>query len=422
MRNRFWFATSLAVVVALVAVALAGCAGAPAPTPVAPKTAASTATATQPTPAAATAIPKTSPSTPAASKEPYKVGAVFAVTGPASSLGIPERNTVQMLEEQVNKEGGIDGHPIQVTICDSQSGETSAVLCAKKLIEEDKVLAIIGPSQSGESLAMADTIEKAQVPLVSAAASIKIVQPVKKWIFKTPYSDSLLVQALINHLKEKKLTRVGWMSVSNAFGDSGKTEFLKEAAAAGITIAAQETFADQDTDMSAQLTRIRGANPDAIVVWGLPPATAVIAKNVAQLGIKQPLFLGAANASLIALAGSAANGVVFPAGKVLVANYLPDNDSQKKVLLQYTKDYSAKFGAATLSTFGGHAWDGFWIVANALKKSGPDRAKLRDAIENMKGFVGITGVFSFSPTDHNGLDKRAVTMVEIKDGKWVPAK
>lgn len=437
MRNRIWVATSLVMVVALLALTLAGCAGAASPTPTqAPTKPATQATkpaaeatkpaaeATKPAPAATKPAGGTPQAKAAESKEPYKIGAIFAVTGAASSLGIPERNTVQMLEEQVNKAGGINGHPIQVVIRDTESDETKTVLAVKNLIDEEKVLAIIGPSQSGESLAIADTIEKAQVPLISAAASVQIVQPVKKWIFKTPQSDYLIVQALVDYLKAKNFKNIGWLSASNAYGDSGKTEFEKAAPAAGLNIVAKESFAATDTDMSAQLTRVRGANPDAIVVWAIPPAAAIVSKNAAQLGIKQPIFQshGIGNPQFIQLAGDAANGVIFPVGKLTVAQALPDSDPQKKVLVQYANDYTAKFGADTLSTFGGHAWDCFWIVANALKTAGADRAKLRDAIENTKEFVGVTGVFNFSPTDHNGLDKRAVTMVEIQGGKWIPAK
>jgi branched-chain amino acid transport system substrate-binding protein len=329
-----------------------------------------------------------------------------------------------MVEEQINKAGGINGTPIKVIIYDTESDETKTVLATKKLIDEDKVVAIIGPSQSGETLAIVDTVEKAEVPLISAAASIKIVDPVKKWVFKTPQSDVLIITALIDHLKAKNLTKIGWLSASNAFGDSGKVEFEKLAPGAGLTVVASEAFAATDTDMTAQLTRVRAANPDAIVVWATPPAAAIVSKNAFQLGIKQPVFQshGIGNKQFIDVAGEGANGVVFPAGKLLVANDLPDSDAQKKALVQYTKDYEAKFGAGTLSTFGGHAWDCMWVVTEALKKSGPDRAKLRDALENTKEFVGITGVFNFTATEHNGLDKRAVTMVEIKDGKWVPAK
>ncbi|MBI2954074.1 MAG: ABC transporter substrate-binding protein [Chloroflexi bacterium] len=433
MKQPKWLMVSLLLVLALAALAVGACTATPTPTPTtAPKPPAPAAAtpakpaATAPaatTPAKSAATPAASK--PAASKEPYKIGGLFAITGPASSLGIPERNTVQLLEEQINQQGGINGTPVKMVIADTESDETKAVLAAKKLIDEDKVLAIVGPSQSGESLAIADTIEKAEIPLVSAAASIKIVDPVKKWIFKTPQSDSLIVQALVDYLKAKGYTKIGWLSVSNAFGDSGKVEFEKAAPGAGLTTVAKESFGANDTDVTAQLTRVKAANPDAIVVWAIPPAAAIVSKNVAQLGIKQPVFQshGIGNKQFIDLAGTAANGVRFPVGKLLVADSLSGSDAQKKVLQEYAKGYTAKFDANTLSTFGGHAWDGFWIVAKALEKSGPDRAKLRDAIEsNTKEFVGITGVFSFSPTEHNGLDKRAVTMVEIKDGKWVNAE
>ncbi|MBI3015425.1 MAG: ABC transporter substrate-binding protein [Candidatus Tectomicrobia bacterium] len=361
--------------------------------------------------------------------ETYKIGAIFALTGPASSLGIPERNTALLIQDELNKKGGIRGpdgqmHPVQIIIYDTASEETKTVLATKKLIEEDKVSAIVGPTQSGESLAIVDTVQKAQIPLISAAASIKIVEPVKdrKWVFKTPQSDTLIASVLISFLKEKNLSKVAFLSVNNAFGDSGRVEFEKVAEKSGLQIVAREKFDATDKDITAQLTRLRGTDFQAAVVWAIPPAASIVTKNYRQIGLRQPLFQshGVGNKAFIDLAGPAANGVIFPVGKLVVAEDLPGSDAQKSVLVQYAKDYEARFGPR--STFGGHAWDGLRIVLKAMEKAGSDRAKIRDAVEGMKEFVGISGVFRFSAQDHNGLDTRAVTMVEIKDGKWTLAR
>lgn len=376
--------------------------------------------------------PTTKPSTPAPTLAgaPYKIGAIFDSTGPAASLGVPERDTVKMLEAAVNAKGGITGpdgklHKIEVVVYDNQSQESQSVLVAKRLIEEDKVPVIIGPSQSGTTLAIIDTTQKAQVPLISAAASFKIVEPVadRQWVFKTPQSDSLIMTALLEYLKAKNLTKIGWISVNNAFGDSGRGEFERLAPTYGITATSNERFSATDKDMTGQLTKIRGTDAQALVVWAIPPGAATVTKNAADIGLKTPIFQshGIGNLDFITLSGPASNGVTFPVGKLLVASSLPDSDAQKKVLLEYTSAYEKAYGKFP-TTFGGHAWDAFWLAVKALEKAGPDPKGIRAALEQLKEFVGITGVFSFSAQDHNGLDKRAVTMVTIADGKWVPAK
>jgi branched-chain amino acid transport system substrate-binding protein len=362
-------------------------------------------------------------------QEPFKLGAIFSITGPGSSLGIPERDTALMLEADINAKGGVRGpdgktHPLKIVIYDDASDETKAVLAAKKLIEEDKVIAIVGPTLSGTSLAILDTVQKAQVPLVSAAAASKIVEPAseRKWVFKTPQSDALIVGALVDHLKARNLTKVAWLNVDYAFGQLGWIEFEKAAKAANLTIVANEKFGQKDVDMTPQLTRVKATSPQAVVVWSIPPSASIATKNYADLGLKMPLFQshGVGNKRFIELAGPAANGVAFPVGKLLVAEQLADGDVQKPVLLQYAKEFEAKYGPR--NTFGGHAWDAIWIAVKSIEKAGTDRAKVRDAIEGTKNFIGISGVFSFSPQDHNGLDRRAVTMVEIVDGQWKLAK
>lgn len=403
---------STAVVSAL-ALLIGACGGTPATSSPAPATSAAAATST------ATPVGET-----------YKIGAIFDVTGGGSSLGTPERDTAKMLEEQVNAKGGITGpdgklHKIQLISYDNQSQETQSVLVAKRLIEEDKVPVIIGPSQTGTTLAIVDTTQKAQIPLISAAANIGIVTPIesRQWVFKTPQSDPLIMTALLDYLKSKSITKVGWLSVNNAFGDGGRTQFEALSPQYGITATASERFAADDKDMSGQLTKIKGTNPQALIVWAVPPAASVVTKNAADLGIKLPLFQshGIGTPDFITLAGPAANGVIFPVGKLLVASGLPDSDPQKAVLTTYTADYQKAYGKAP-TTFGGHAWDAFWLAVNALKKAGPDPKGIRTALEGTKEFVGISGVFNMSDKDHNGLDKRAVTMVTVADGKWAPVK
>ena len=288
---------------------------------------------------------------PSPAQEPYRLGAIFSITGPGSSLGIPERDTALMLETDINARGGIKGpdgriHPLKLVIYDDASDETRAVLAAKKLIDEDRVIAIVGTTLSGTSLAILDTVQKAEVPLVSCAAALKIVEPAaeRKWIFKTPQSDHLIVGVLIDYLKAKGLTRVGWLGVDYAFGQLGWIEFEKAATAAGLTIAANEKFGQKDVDMTPQLTRVKAAAPQAVVVWSIPPSASIVTRNFADLGLRMPLFQshGVGNKKYIELAGGAANNVLFPAGKLLVAEQLPDNDPQKAVLLAYARDFEAK--------------------------------------------------------------------------------
>lgn len=355
--------------------------------------------------------------------ESYKVGALFAVTGNNSPLGTPEKETALMLAEQINAKGGINGHKLEVVVYDTESDETKAVTLAKKLIEQDKVLAIIGPSSTGESMALIDTVEKAQIPLISAAASAQIVQPIKKWVFKTPQSDALAATELFDYLKAKGLTNVALLASSGGFGTTGKAALEAAAPQAGIKFVASESFGDKDTDMTVQLTKIKATDAKALIVWGTNPGPALIAKNAKQLGMTLPIFNshGIANQAFLDLAGDAANGVVLPAGKLLAVDTLPDSDPQKSVLASYAKDFKAKYNKSA-DTFGGHAYDALTLVARALEKAGPDKAKIRDEIESTKGYAGTGGVFNMSAQDHNGLTKGAFVMIKVVNGKWTLEK
>ena len=372
---------------------------------------------------------------PAFGQQLIKLGFIPDITGPASSLGIPERDTALMLQAEIDAKGGIKGRPVKLVIYDGESTETKTLLAAKKAIEEDKVATLICCSQSGTSLAIKNTVQTAKVPMVSMAASVKIVEPVKDsfWVFKTPQSDVLIADVLVDYLVSKKITRVAWMNVDNAFGDSGRLEFDWLAKKAGIAIVANERFGDKDVDMTTQLTKVKGSDAQALVVWAIPPAASVVTKNARELGLTIPLFQshGVGNKRFIDLAGPAANGVRFPAGKLLKAEDLPDSDVQKKTLVGYARAYEAKSGAGSRSTFGGHGWDAIWMAYKAVEaaaaRTNPDdlpsfRAAIRDELEKINEFVGISGIFNMSVRDHNGLDKRAVTMYEIVNGQWQLAK
>ncbi len=355
--------------------------------------------------------------------EPYKIGAVFAITGPAAWLGEPERNTVKMVEEQINAQGGINGHPLEIIIEDTVGEEAKAVMAVQKLINRDNVLAIVGPTRSGTTMAVIPIVEQAQVPLISCAAAEAIVNPVRKWVFKTPQKDSDAAIRIFETMKEMNIAKIAIITSTEGFGMEGRKQLTQIAPKMGISIVADETYGPKDTDMTAQLTKIKGTDAQAIVNWSIVPGQATIIKNKKQLGITMPLFQshGFGNIKYAEAAGDAAEGILFPAGRLLVVESLPDNHPQKSLLMQYKKDYEAKF-KTDVSTFGGHALDALNLVITALKAVGPDRAKIRDHIENTKNFVGTGGIFNYSPEDHTGLTKDAFEMITVKNGKFVPAR
>ncbi len=358
-------------------------------------------------------------------KESYKVGAVFSVTGRASFLGEPEKKTAEMIAEAINNAGGINGHPLELVLYDDESDETKCVLAVRRLIKTDKVPVIIGPSLSGNTLAVVKVVNEAQVPLVSCAASNKIVTPVdeRKWVFKVPQSDTHAVEKIYDHLLKKGINKIAIMSVSTGFGASGREELLRLAPKMGIEIVADERYGPKDTDITAQLTRIRGTDAKAIVNWSVGPTQVLAVKNWRDLGMTNITFYqshGFGSRKNIELAAGAAEGVFCPLGRVNIPNLVPADHPQKKVIEEYNKSYQEKFNEP-LSSFGGHAWDALNLVIDALKVVGPDTAKIRDYIETRTNFVGQHGVFNFTPADHNGLTKEAFEMVVVKDGDWALA-
>jgi len=352
-------------------------------------------------------------------KEPYKIGGIFAITGPSSFLGDPEKKSMEMIIDELNAKGGIDGHPLQAVIYDTEGDPTKTVLATNKLISNDKVLAIVGPSLTPTTLAIVPLVEKEKIPLISCAAGIKITDPIKPWVFKTAQSDLLAVAAIYQHMQKQNIKKVGIITVETAFGESGKEQLEAQAAKFGIELVQKETFGAKDTDMTAQLTKIRSAQPQAIICWGTNPGPAVIAKNVQQMNIKIPLYQshGVASPKFVELAGDAAEGILLPTGKILVAQQLPDKDPQKAVLLNYIEQFEKRF-QMPVSGFGGYAYDAIRMLAAALPGTDGNKEKLRDNLEQLKGLVGISGVFNFSPTDHNGLGPDAFVMVKIEKGGW----
>lgn len=358
-------------------------------------------------------------------KEPYKVGAVFSVTGRTSFLGEPEKKTAVMIAEAINKVGGINGHPLELVVYDDESDETKAVLAVKRLLKKDKVPVIIGPSLSGNTLAVVKVMNDAKVPLVSCAASNKIVTPVvdRHWIFKVPQSDTHAVEKIYDYLLKNGIKKIAIMSVSTGFGASGREELLRLAPQVGIEILADERYGPKDTDITAQLTRIRGTDAQAIVNWSVGPTQVLAVKNWHDLGMTNMPFYqshGFGSRKNIKLAAGAAEGVFCPLGRVNIPDLVPADHPQKKVIEIYNEAYQAKY-SEPLSSFGGHGWDALNLVIDALKAVGPDSAKIRDYIENRTNYVGQHGVFNFSPTDHNGLTKEAFEMVVVKDGDWALA-
>jgi branched-chain amino acid transport system substrate-binding protein len=366
-------------------------------------------------------------------KAAYKVGALFATTGSGANLGQPEIDTVNMMVEQINAAGGVNGHPLDVVFYNTESDTARCVTLATKLIEQDNVLAIIGPTTSGESLGIIDTVTTAKVPLVSCAANIGIVTPVAEryWVFKTPQADKEVADQIMSYMQQHGITKVGIITNTSSFGAGGRAVLKSDAGNYGITIVDDQTYSTGDTSMQSQLTHIKGTDAQAVICWDTDQQSAIVAQDMKTLQMNIPLYCshGIANQAFINEAGDAANGVIFCAGKLLVVDKVPATDPQYAVLTKYAADYVAYEAEqghpdAVPSTFGGHAYDALSMVVMALKDmpEGLDtaaaRQAVRDGIEQIHDFAGISGVFTMSPTDHLGMQPGSLAMIKIVDGKW----
>ena len=350
-----------------------------------------------------------------------RIGSVLSITGPASFLGDPEDKTLRMYVDRINAEGGVNGEQLELIVYDSEGDANKARTLATRLIEDDEIVAMVGGSTTGTTMAMVPLFEDAEIPFISLAGGIVIIEPVNPFVFKTPHTDRMACEKVFEDMQARGLSRVGLISGTGGFGKSMRGQCLNVAEAYGIEIVADETYGPRDTDMTPQLTNIRNAEGlQAVLNPGFGQGPAIVTKNFAQLGIEVPLYQshGVASKSFIELAGAAAEGVRLPASALLVANQLPDDDPQKQVVVDYKTAFEAEWNRP-VSTFGGHAYDGLMILVDAMRRAGSaDPVAIRDAIEETTGFMGTAGEVNMSPDDHMGLDLTAFRMLEIRDGDW----
>ncbi|NBN77950.1 ABC transporter substrate-binding protein [Microvirga tunisiensis] len=350
-----------------------------------------------------------------------KIGASLSQTGPASFLGDPEAKTLKMLVDEINAKGGIKGEKVELVMYDDAGDANNARTFATRLVEDDEVVAIIGGTTTGTTMAMVPVAEEAEVPFISLAGAVVIIDPVKKWVFKTPHTDKMACAKIFEDLKARGLTRIGLISGTGGFEMSMREQCLKLAPEYGMEIVADESYGPKDADMTPQLTKIAGvAGLQAVVNPGFGQGPAIVTRNFRQLNIQVPLYQshGVASKSFIELAGEAAEGVRLPAAALLVADKLPDSDPQKAVVVGYRDAYEKATGSP-VSTFGGHAYDAFMILVQAIERAGSaEPVAIRDEIEKTKGYVGTGGIVNMSPEDHMGLDLSAFRMLEIRNGDW----
>ena len=354
-----------------------------------------------------------------------KVGAVLDVTGPNAPLGEPEKLTLEMMEKQINENGGINGKDLEIIIYDTAGDESECVTLVTKLIEQDNVVAIIGPTSTGESLAVVNTVDQAEVPLISCAADERITLPVgdSEWVFKTPQTTFMAVQEVYSYIEDQGIEKIAIMTDTKGFGAGGKQDLIDEAPNYGLTIVSQQSYDNTDPDMTSYITNIEASGAEAVVCWGTNPGPANIAIALEGTGIPCFASHGIANTKFIELAGDASEGVIFPSGKLIVADQLPESDLQKDVLLQFIDDYESKYTDKTCNTFAGHAYDALSMLVIALEEAGDaDREKVRDELEKIEDFAGTGGIFSMSADDHCGLSEGCMVMVKIEDGGWVLAE
>jgi branched-chain amino acid transport system substrate-binding protein len=353
--------------------------------------------------------------------EPIKIGAVVSATGPAAYFGDPQAKTFKLEVDRINKEGGVLGRQLQLFLYDDGSDPKQAVTFARRLIDQDRVDVILGGSITPTTMAMVPLATEAEIPVISMGGASVIVEPVKKWIFKTPHSDRMAAEKVFIDMQKRKISKIGLIGGSTGFDEGCRREAKNLAPKYGITILGEETWAPTDTDMTPQLVNLRSHKDlQAIFNCGSQAPTAVSARTYQRLGMKVPLYFSHAVAAqdFLDAAGSAVEGARFPAAAVLIAEQLPDKDPQKKIGLEYRKEYEANFHKP-ISTFGGHGYDALLVYLTAVKKAGTtDKAKVRDAIEQCKNVVGVDGIFNMTPTDHMGLTTDAFHIIEVRNGKW----
>jgi branched-chain amino acid transport system substrate-binding protein len=370
--------------------------------------------------AAAAALALAALQSPAMAQEPIRIGSFLAVTGPAAFLGEPEKKTLELYVDKVNAEGGVLGRELELVVYDTGMTAADAVTFTKRLIEQDQVDAIIGGTTTGETMAVVKLVEEAGVPFISLAGASVIVDPVQRWVFKTPHTDRMAVDKVYQDMRKEGIGAIGLIGGAGGFDKSCLANAEELAGAHGLEIKANETYGAGDTDMTPQLTKIKNAGVEAVLFCGFGAASTIVTKNYAQLGIELPLYHnhGSCSKQFIDGAGAAAEGVRLPCAALLVADQLPDDDAQKPVAKAYAEAYTEATGEE-VSTFGGHAYDALLLLTAALERAGsPDPSAVRDALEATAGLVGVDGIFTMSPEDHMGLGLDSFKMLAVEGGDW----
>ena len=349
---------------------------------------------------------------------PITIGAVLDITGAGASLGVPERQTLELLAAQLQEEGGIDGREVELIIEDNQSTEDGAAQAMNKLVNQDEVDIVLCASRTGPSLAMRPIAESAQIPMISLAANAAIVDG-SEWVFKSAQNDRVVIERMIEYMASQGWTTIGLARDASGFGEGVQEIFDEVGAAEGISVKAVERFAPDATDFTAQMVNLRNAAADVNVIWGIPPAAGLAQRAYAQLGITTPVMQshGIGNQVFLDTAAESANGLVAPLGRLVVADQLPEDDPQREVISTFVEDYTAEYGEGP-STFAGHAYDGWQLAVDALREVGTDPQALRDHLEGVEDFVGISGTFTMTPEDHSGLSKDALVLVTVENGEW----
>ena len=360
------------------------------------------------------------------SADSIKIAGLFALTGKAAHIGKSQRNAVILAIDEVNAQGGINGQKLELVEADTESDPTKARIALLKVLESKNIVAIIGPTRTPTGFAIREVVEAEKIPTFMHAGSDAVITvPLKStkkppvWSFKSPYRASDALSKICEFMKKQGIKKIGFIYSNDGFGKDGLKNIHKVAPKYGITIVAEEAFGIKDVDMTTQLTSLKAKKPQGIIAWTIGPAMGIVAKNVKQLEIKEPLFEchGAGDPIFWKVAREAGEGVMMPSAKIIVADQLPDSDIQKKKIQDYVKAYKEKFNRepGTMVAYGA---DAAFLVIDAIKRVGPDRAKIRDAIENTKGYVGISGIYNITSEDHNGLTLNDISIVKATKGGW----
>ncbi len=353
-------------------------------------------------------------------QEPIKIGCLFDLSGPAGHIGTPSKYVAEMLADRLNKAGGVNGRQIKLVFGDAESNPGKAAIEAKRLIESEQVVALIGPTRTDSAMAIINFIETSGTPNVGCVGGTPPVNPVRKYVFKSPQKTVTAVEKVYQYLQKTGIKKIAIITATDGFGKEGEQSLKELSGKYGLSIVAEEKFDVTDVDMTVQLTKIKGTDAQTLICWTIGPPGSIVAKNVRQLSYTIPLVQchGLPDPKYIELAGDASEGNIMPSTKLMVAAQLPDSDPQKKLLLDFINEYENVRKYGKVNTHSGYAWDALMLVVNAIKTAGTDKAKIRDEIEKTKNYVGISGIYNMTPEDHCGLAVDSLVMIKVEGGKF----